>query len=538
MGNDRKVLLQNGFIVDGTGKKGWIGSLLISNGYIKEIAEREMNIDCEVVDCTGKVISPGFIDVHSHNDWFLPLDDVETFTDPFVRQGITTSLCGNCGFGVAGFKKKTKYIDKVCNNPFKASGIEIKWSTMGEYFDILSKNGIPINLANLVGHGTTRTSIKGYSSSPMTKDEMKELLKLLGRAMDDGAKGVSIGLQYEPGIFSTMDELRMVAKLVKKKNKVLTSHARASSIVSGTYPIKPFGKAHNILALKDMINLAKETGVKLQFSHLIFVGEKTWNTFEETMKLIDKAILDGVDIKFDIYPYTCGASILSVVFPEWFMAKIPGAFENKGDLTRLKIEIAAMKKMVGFGYEDIQIAFIDHPELKEFNGRFITDIAGELNLPLFETFMLFAKHCNGKCRVMQYKFSNQNIIEELMKHSASMFMTDAWVEREGTQNPASFGSFPRFLQMANERDILPIETVIHKMTKAVADRFDIKERGVLKKGNAADITVFDWNEVRDNTSSAKMNMPPRGIEHVFMNGCWVLRDGEPYERTRAGVILK
>lgn len=534
----RQVLLKNGYIVDGTGKKGWGGSLLISDGHIKEMTENEIKADCEVIDCRGKVIAPGFIDAHSHNDWYLPLDDAEFFTAPFIKQGITTFIGGNCGFGVGGIQENTKYMDQICNNPFKSSGLEIKWSTMSDYFNMLSKNRIPVNFANLAGHGTARTSIKGYDPSPLTKEEMKELLKLLDKAMDDGAKGVSIGLQYEPGIFSTMEELREVAKIVKKRNKILTTHAKASSALSGTFPIKPFGKPHNVLALKEMINLSKETGVRLQFSHLIFVGEKTWNTFDETMSIMDKAISEGVDIKFDIYAYTCGASIISVILPEWFMAKVPKAYESKADLTRLQIELSAIKKLLGFGYEDIQIAYIDHPELKVFNGRFITDIAGELDLSLFETFMLFVKSSNGKARVMQYKFGNQHILEELMKHPASIFMTDAWVERGGVQNPACYGCFPRFLQLANEKEVLTLEETVYKMTKAAADRFEIKDRGMLKKGYAADITVFDWNLVRDNNSLIKTDAPPTGIEQVYINGNWVLRDGEPYERERSGKVLK
>lgn len=543
MGTTRQILLKNGYIVDGTGKQGWIGSLLISDGLIEEmtageISENVISADCEVIDCCGKVIAPGFIDAHSHNDWYLPLKDAEVFTEPFIKQGITTFIGGNCGFGVGGFRKNTEYKEKICNNPFKSSALEINWSTMNEYFTMLSQKGIPVNFANLAGHGSARTSIKGYDPSPMTKEELKELLELLGEAMDDGAKGVSIGLQYEPGIFSTMDELKEVAKIVKKRNKILTTHSKASSALSGTYPIKPLGTPHNILALKDMINLARETGVRLQYSHLIFVGEKTWKTFDETMNILDKAISDGVDIKFDTYAYTCGASIISVILPEWFMAKVPKAYGNKADLKRLQLELGIIKGLLGFGYEDIQIAYIDHPELKKFNGRFIADIACELNLSMFDTFMLFVKSSNGKARVMQYRYANQHIIERLMKHPASIFMTDAWVERGGTQNPACYGCFPKFLQIAREKEVLSLEETVYKMTKAAADRFEITDRGELKKGNAADITVFDWNSIRDNTSPTKMDAAPAGIENVFINGCWVLKNGELNERQRSGALLK
>ncbi len=537
MSSKREILLKNGFIADGTGNKAWRGSLLISGHHIEELSDQEITGDYETVDCSEKVIAPGFIDAHSHNDWYLPLEAAEQFTDPFVRQGITTFIGGNCGFGASGFQKKTKYLREICNNPFK-SDLKISWASMSEYFRVLEKNGLTANMACLAGHGTARTSLRGYDPSVMSKEEMKELLNLLDEAMDDGAKGVSIGLQYEPGIFSGMEELKEVAHLVKKRDKIMTVHARASSYVSGTYPIKPFGKPHNILALKDMIQLARETGVRLQYSHFIFVGERTWNTFEESMEIVDKALSEGIDFKFDIYAYPCGGSVISVVLPEWFMAKAPKSYRSKADLVRLHLEMTAMKKLVGFGYEDIQITYIDDPELKKYNGRFITDIAGELRLSQFETFMLFVERSEGKARVIQYKFFQQHILETQMKHPASIFMTDAWIEQAGVQNPASFGCFPKFLQLSNENGILTLEEAIYKMTKAPADRFEIKDRGVLKKGNAADITVFDWDGVRDNTSRARTDMPPSGIEHVLINGSWALRDGELCTGERPGVVIR
>ncbi|MDF2985541.1 MAG: N-acyl-D-amino-acid deacylase [Eubacterium sp.] len=536
---NQRMLLKNGFIVDGTGSEGRTGNLLIEGGLIRELSEKDIYADCETVDCSGKVISPGFIDFHSHNDWFLPSENADSFTAPFTKQGITTFFGGNCGFSAAGFRKNSRFVDKILENPFRSSGISIQWSSMKEYFDKLSEPGISNNFANLAGHGCVRTSIKGYDPAPLSKDEMNELLMLLEEAMDQGAKGVSLGLQYEPGIFSTMDEIREVAKLVKRKDKLLTVHSRASSAVSGAYPIKPFfGQPHNILALEEMINIAKETGVRLQYSHLLFVGEKTWKTFDKTMAVIDKAISDGVDIKFDTYAYSCGASVISVILPGWFMAKVPQAYENKNDILRLKFELTVIENLLGFGFGDIQISYIDHPELTKYIGRFISDIAKEWDRTPFETYLEFAKKSNGKARVMQYKYSNSKMIEEFMKHPACLFMTDAWVETNGAQNQACFGCFPKFLQMVREKKIITLEEAIYKMTFAAAKRADIKDRGVLKTGMAADITVFDRDNIRDNTSQTETDKAPSGINHVFVNGVHVLKNGELLEGLHPGVILR
>lgn len=531
------LLLRNGYIADGTGKKGFTGSVLINGGMIELVTEKEVQIDCQVINCTGKVIAPGFIDFHSHNDWYLPAKDPYQFTSPFTAQGITTFITGNCGFSPFGLKKNTLFKDKVQDNLFKSAGLDLGWSSMDEYSNILKDKGMTNNIACLVGHGTSRTSIRGYDPSPLSSQEIKELLYLLEEAMDQGAKGVSLGLQYEPGIFSTMDELKEVAKLVKSKDKILTVHAKASSALSGTYPLKPFGKPHNMLAVEDMIKLAKETGVKLQFSHLIFVGAKTWKTLEDTLKLFDRAIADGVDIRFDTYSYSCGASVISVVLPEWFMAKVPGSYTNKRDLIRLRCELTLIKSLLGFGYSDIQIAYAANPELNKYNGRFLSEIAKELKKSEFETYVEFAKRSNGKARVMQYRYSNPEIVEALMKHPASIFMTDSWMENQGTQNPSSFGCFPRFLQIARERKVLSLEETVNKMTMAAAERIGIHDRGRLQDGMAADITVFDFNKVRDNTNQYETNKPPAGIEHVFINGIHVLKDGAITEKRYPGVML-
>jgi N-acyl-D-amino-acid deacylase len=344
-------------------------------------------------------------------------------------------------------------------------------------------------------------------------------------------------LQYEPGIFSSIEEIKEVAKLVKKKDKLLTVHSRASSALSGTYPLKLFGTPHNILALEEMIQVAKETGVKLQYSHLIFVGTRTWKSFDKTMNIIDKAIAEGVDLMFDTYAYSCGASVISVILPEWFMAKVPEAYENKKDLSKLKLELTLIEKLLGFGYGDIQVTYIDHPELSKYIGRFISDIAKEWNRTPFETYIEFAKKSNGKARVMQYRYSNSKMIEEFMKHPASIFMTDAWIETKGSQNQSCYGCFPKFLQLAREQKIITLEEAIYKMTFAAATRANIKDRGVLKAGMAADITVFDWANIRDNTSETITDKSPYGIEHVFINGVPVLKSGQLIGGLRPGVIL-
>jgi N-acyl-D-amino-acid deacylase len=529
------TLLKDGLIVDGTGQKAFTGDLLVRGEAIEIITPGEILFKGPTVDCSGKVVAPGFIDMHSHMDWVLPLRGHPRLSTPFTAQGVTTFVAGNCGFGVAGFKRNSPFRAMISG---RAKGMyELHWDTMGPYFDFLRTQGLSHNLVNLAGHGTTRTSIRGYEPTPMQSEEMKELLYLLEESMDQGAFGVSLGLQYEPGIFATADELRQIAELVKRKDKILTVHLKAYSSLSGTYPLAFFGRPHNLLAIEDMLTLARETGVRLQISHLIFVGSGTWDTCEEALELIDEAIEDGLDVKFDTYAYHCGTSVINVVLPEWFLAKIPEAFESRVSLLRLRAEITLIEKLLGFGYRDIQITDTRHPSLEQYNGMFLNDIAAERDMSPFENFLDLAQKSEGRARVLNHRYSSLDNLKLMMRHPASLFMTDATPAPSGVQNPATYGNFPRFFQYAREFGLLGLEDCVHKMTGASARRFGLRKRGLLEKGAAADISIFDWNLVRDNNTGTVTDRKPTGIEHVFINGRRVMTEGRVEAGALAGKVL-
>ena len=530
-----RVLLENGLIVDGSGSPAYYGDLLIEGGQIALVTPHDVDFRGRTIDCTGKVVAPGFIDMHSHMDWVLAVEGRPELKTPFTAQGVTTFVGGNCGFGIAGHRKDSRHKDLLQT---RTAGLyEIDWHSMAGYFAHLAANGISHNLLNLSGHGTTRASIKGYDPAPLTPEELSELLHLLEETLEQGAGGISLGLQYEPGIFATMNELEEVARLVKRRQKILTVHMKAYSSLSPSYTPNPFGKPHNLLAIEDMLNLARATGVKLQLSHLIFVGEASWDTCHEALALIDAAIADGVDVKFDTYAYHCGTSIINVVLPKWFLARVPEAYEDRVALWRLYGELQLITRLLGFGYDDIQITKANHPDLEQYNGLFLGEMARERKMGEFENFIDVARKSGGRARVLNHRYSILEHVLELMRHPASLFMTDAVVASAGVQNPAAFGNFPRFLQYARDYSLISLEEAVHKMTGASAERFGIEGRGLLKNGFAADITVFDWEKVRDNNTEKTTDARPDGIEMVFINGRQVV-DGEKIDSSaQAGVVV-
>ncbi len=547
--NGNYTLLKNGFIVDGTGKKGFQGNLLIDGDKIEKISEQEINAEGKVVDCTGLTVMPGIIDAHSHMDWYLPIKGHDELKLPFTAQGITTFMAGQCGFAIAGYRENSPYMGKIGNSLFPMDLIHIQWDTMQEYFDYLKKNGMTHNMMSLVGQGTTRTSIRGFDASPITKDEMKEMLGLLEDAMDQGASGVSFGLQYEPGIFTQGDELRQIARLVKKKDKLMTVHLRAYSALAPGYPmstpkilldyVMPFDgyEPHNLMAIDELLDVARETGVRLQISHLIFVGVRTFKTCDEALSRIDKAIKEGVDVKFDTYSYHCGQSILGSIFPAWFLAQAPAAYSDKNMLKKLKSEFGLAQRFLGFGVNDIQITYANNPELNEFNGMFLSEIAKKRGMDWFDATMDIARKTNVSAAVLNHRYSDLSVVENLMRHPASLFMTDALPEEHGVQNPAAYGNFPRFFQLAREKKIISLEEAVFKMTGATAQRYKVKDRGFLKDGLAADITVIDFKNIKDNNTVTETSNKPTGVEAVFINGIQVADKGKADGSIMVGKVL-
>ncbi len=527
------LLLKNGLIVDGTGKKGFTGDILINGPKIEAISETPISVESATFDCSGLVIAPGFIDVHSHMDWVLPLEGFDRLKTSFTAQGCTTFVTGNCGYSPGPFRKNSAYRNLIRLGADRR--FEITWDSMGGYFQRLRDVGLTHNIVHLAGHGTTRTSLRGLNPAPLEKHEAAEMLVLLEEAMDQGAAGVSLGLGYEPGMFASVEEIAEIARLVRKKDKILTVHGRAYSLLSGFYSDRD--TPHNVLSLQEMISIARETQVRLQYSHLMFAGSKTHSTYRQCLDVLDRAVSEGVDVMIDTYPYHCGSSVINVLLPPWFLAGAPANYTDPRALTRVEQGLDNMSRHIGFGYADIQLTFAGHPDFNDDNGMFIDEIAGRRGVPPSRIVLGLSEKTKGRARILNHNYSNMEIIDALMYHPACLFMTDSVPSVEGVQNPASYGAFPLLLQYARERRLISLEEAVRKMTGASADRLNIKNRGVLRKGLAADITVFNWKTIKDNNTVKETDKEPDGIEAVFINGRHVKKDGKVDTLARPGTIV-
>lgn len=528
-GKIMKILFKGGYVIDGSGAPGFKGDVLVDG---ERIAAVGANLDVQAdktVDCTGLTVAPGFIDAHSHNDFFYDYDDAEKYYEPFVRQGITTQVTGNCGFSPFGVAADSRFKDKVGGGLFHAK----KPGSFREFVSA-AEGRLFVNVVPLVGHGTTRISISGYDPTPLTKEQIAQEMRLVDEAMENGAFGGSFGFMYEPGIYAKHDELVEFAKRIAKYDGILTVHPRACSKVALGYPL--LSKPHIELALDEVVGIMKESGVRTEYSHLIFVGETSWKSLDPMLEKFHRLNREGCSIAYDNYSFTYGASVITVVLPPWYMALPKEDRKKPFNMFKLKLMTNITKIALGIDFCDFTVAYISaDPAHKKYEGKTVSECAREEGLSDFDMYIKLVDLSNGQGRLYLGKYYNDEIINRLMTDDLSVFMTDAWVEAAGTQNGAAYQGFPYFLKRAKEGNI-PLESVIHKMTGKTADRFCIKERGTLKAGNYADVTVFDYDGIKVDPSVP--DFTPVGIKHVYVNGEAAVVDGV-YRTQRAGkVVLK
>ena len=509
-------LFKDGWIYDGTGAEAFKGDVLIDNDRIVKVSEViHPEEGWEVVDLKGLSVAPGFMDAHSHNDWFAIKNEPQKYFEPFIRQGITSFVAGNCGLSAVGFEADSQHVDKVGGGLFSFTDTTGVYPTVAEFFEAVDGNS-PCNIAVLAGHCSARASVAGYENRALTDAERTKMLGIMEDALKEGACGLSLGLMYEPGIYAGIDELKEVARLCEKYDRPMTVHPRACSAVSMTYPL--LGRPHLLRALDELVEIASGTKMKLHYSHAIFVGRRSFRCKDELLSILHGLKDKGVDIGFDIYSELLGVSVITVVLPAWYQALSPKQKRHWFNKLKLGILIKATIILLGFGWDDIQIAYIG-PGYEKYEGKSVAQIAKEMGKSCLDAYLDLCEMSDFKGRVNMGPYSTPEIVSELSKDDRCLYMTDAWVEDHGTQNPAIYDCFPKFLKfsLCGTGDTMP--NTIRKMTGAVADRFSIKERGYIKPGYFADLTVFDETKLREGQPDQEKSF---GIEKVYINGIKVL----------------
>lgn len=513
------ILLKNGKIYDGTGADAFLGDILVRGNRIEKIGEGLICDGAQVIDLQGLSVSSGFMDAHSHNDWFAIRKDPRPFFEPFIRQGITSFITGNCGLSATGFTPDTPYLDKIGGGLFGCRGDETGvYPSAGALLDAADGRS-PCNIAVLVGHCSARAGITGFDGRDLTPAEEEQMLGAMEKSLKEGACGVSLGLMYEPGLYVSIEELKKVARLAERYDLPMTVHPRACSAVSMTYPL--LGRPHLLRALDELVEIARGTHMKLQYSHAIFVGRRSFRCKDELKEIIYRMRENGVDAQFDIYSELLGVSVITVVMPTWYQAL--SAEEKRRPVNKLRFSLLAKMSiaLLGFGWDDITIAYVGEGN-ERYEGKTVAQIAREMGKTDIDAYLDLCEMSDFKGRVNMGPYSTPEIVSDLSRDDVCLYMTDAWVEPHGVQNPAIYDCFPKFLKYSlnGTGDTMP--RTIRKMTGGVADRFSIPERGYIREGYFADLTVFNEDKLKAGEEDRGHSF---GIEKVFINGQLIL-DGE------------
>jgi len=537
------LLLKGGSVVAGDGKAAVRGDVAVERGVISAVGDLASMEARETVDCAGKTITPGFIDIHSHSDWLLPGSDHGKLIEPFVRQGMTTLVGGNCGFSPAPVTDVNRSAAQDASRLIIDDAIDLRWQTMGEFLDALEKGGVSLNVAQLVGHGTVRAGVTG-ALNPAAPDtaELGAMEKLTREALDAGCVGVSSGLGYPPGIFAQEPELTAFAKWAAASGKIFTSHLKAYSWISPVFQTDPNECPHNLEAIKEILRIGRAADVRLQISHLIFVGRQTWGRSGEAIALIEEARAQGLDAAFDAFPYTAGNTTASVLFPPEILPRLEEVLGDEQQRAGLQAFADFAFAQIGFNLADIQIMNCNIPRWNDLNGLFIPAAAARVDMNPFDFFCRMVIDSGRMARVLIHTYSgdaeDESALRAVLKHPLCLVETDTFVTETGHQNPASYGTFPRALSTYVKEGLFSFEEAVRRMTGGVAERLGWKDRGWLRAGCAADLVVLDGARLQDTASFAAPDRFPTGIEHVFINGRHVL-DGERYDPgARAGRVLR
>jgi N-acyl-D-amino-acid deacylase len=528
------LLIKNGLIVDGTGCKGYCADLGVKDGRIVQINK---NINCEAnefIDADGLVVTPGFIDVHSHNDLVPFMED--RLKGLKLMQGVTTELVGQCGLGIVPCMESKNMLWKNYVRGVVGDTDE-KWEfhDMHDYMKKISLRGLKNNYAALISHGAIKASVMGFDNSIPNGDQIRRMCEIAEDSMESGAFGMSVGLQYMPAIFSKKDELTAVCRVINKHNGILMVHLRNhdSSIIN---------------ALDEILDIALASGVKLHISHMRSYNSKDLGcSAEKLINYMEKALKRGVSITFDEHLYLSGSTLMTQLFPPFVSDSGSNSMldnlNNKRMLNRIKEELTDRSiRYAGWdnysavtGWDGILITSLKMEENKKYIGRSVGDISRELNMhPVDFAADLIVSEKGGVGIVTMNVFSEDDT-DKLIRHPLQMVGSDSIPA--GVPHPRLYGNFPLFFgKYVRQKKVLSLEEGVYKSTLLPAKTLGMKNAGELSVGKTADITIFNFDKVIGYEDYFNPAKAPEGIKYVIINGRLAVYDGRLCSKYNGRVI--
>jgi N-acyl-D-amino-acid deacylase len=551
MSSDR--IISGGKLIDGTGGPAMQADVMIRDGLIKEIAPPgsfEADHSCEVIDASSQVVSPGFIDLHSHGDLILAGTDEDLrrkLQAGRIAQGITTEVVGNCGLGPAPTRPSHEAELRGVISWMTPEDAGWPWCDIGGYLAHLEEIHVPVNVATLVAHGAIRIAEAGLNRPLPNADSISSMETALEDALKQGAFGLSLGLIYPPGSFTSGGEIAALAPIVGRREALITSHIRGSS--------------ETLLdAVGELLDLGRGTGARIHHSHSEAVGPDHWFKIDQVLQAEAKARAEGVPVTFDMFPYTAAATTMAAIYPPWSLqGGIPALVERlKQPGTReaicRDIETVvpqwppwtdkgwAHNLVRAVGWERITVGTVGSPAGRWSEGLDLKTLGQEEDKSPFQAIsdLMIAEEGNVSQIIhgISGDASDDSGLVRLMTDPFGAICTDANDMGRGRPHPAAYGTYPKLLgEYVRERAVLSLEEAIRKITSYPASILGLKNRGVIRKGFAADLVVFDPELIGSGATYREPRGFARGISAVLVNGELLMEKGK-LASINPGVVLR
>ncbi|HPI36486.1 MAG TPA: amidohydrolase family protein [Ignavibacteriaceae bacterium] len=528
LNNQFDVIIKNGKIADGTGSILFKADVGINGDKIEAIGDLSSSSANLIIDAEEHIVSPGFIDIHTHTDTELI---VNPKGESKIRQGVTTEVSGNCGS--SPFPYTDEDFEIIRESFKKRYDEDINWKDITGFLRTLEEKKISLNYATFTGSGDLRAYVVGKNDVQPSPEQLKKMKELLAEDMKNGSFGLSTGLEYAPGSYASTDELIELAKVVAEHHGIYNTHMRNED-----------DRLEE--AIQEALKICKEAGVKLEIAHLKTSNPANWHKIENVLNMIDKAAESGLPVNADRYPYVAYATGLSALLPLWARQgntdEILKRMEVKDSLPAIKEYVSSRAKRIG-GWKNFVISYCISEKNKKWEGKSILESAEIEGLEPTDFVIQILKEEKLQAGMVGFAMNEDNL-KRILAHKLVMIGSDGNATAPygklgtGKPHPRYYGTFPRVLgKYCREDKIFDFPTAVKKMTSMAADKLGLKGRGYLKKNYFADIVVFNPLTVLDKANFTDPHQYPDGIKYVFVNGVLTIKDGE-HTGAYSGAVLR